>query len=296
MLDCDTLFDPAPPPTHHPIIKSIGGKWYWRSKLIPLLPPIASHLGIRQIVSPFLGGGSLELTLAYFGVRVFGGDLFRPLVCAWNLLLTNPASAAQALADYGLNASPPVDRLRAAKRDLTDALEAGLPDEEIGRRFLCVNLSTYNGILTGGPRPSGGDYFFEPTFLRRVEEFSAPNFAPVRECDYAALLDEHGDKFAYCDPPYLLDDPTLYGPKGDLHRDFDHEQFAAIALAHPGGCLISYNDSPQVRELFTHPRATIHEVEGIVKGRRMNHEDDEDGTGPSVNPWITELAIRVRAP
>ena len=40
---------------------------------------------IRQLVSPFFGGGSLELALQhkYPHLRVFGNDLNLPLVCFW---------------------------------------------------------------------------------------------------------------------------------------------------------------------------------------------------------------------
>ena len=41
-----------------------------------------------EICSPFLGGASFELALAEKGIRVYGYDLFRPLVWFWHSLLS----------------------------------------------------------------------------------------------------------------------------------------------------------------------------------------------------------------
>ena len=46
---------------------------------------------VQMMWSPFLGGGSVELACAARGIRVFGSDLFEPLVNFWNHLLDDAA-------------------------------------------------------------------------------------------------------------------------------------------------------------------------------------------------------------
>jgi len=52
------------------------------------------------LVSPFLGGGSLEIAVAHLGVRVLGFDIFDPLVVFWQELLTNPTQLADKVQEY----------------------------------------------------------------------------------------------------------------------------------------------------------------------------------------------------
>ena len=53
-----------------------------------------------QLCSPFFGGGSLELACAQSGIRVYGYDIFGPLVDFWKLLLTNPKKLADNVEKY----------------------------------------------------------------------------------------------------------------------------------------------------------------------------------------------------
>ena len=45
---------------------------------------------LTHMVSPFFGGGSIELYMAANGTTVYGSDIFYPLVAFWCEALTNP--------------------------------------------------------------------------------------------------------------------------------------------------------------------------------------------------------------
>src|SRR5215470_7064205 len=49
---------------------------------------------IDNMVSPFFGGGSVELFIASKGIKVFGYDIFSPLVEFWQCLLSQPDDLA----------------------------------------------------------------------------------------------------------------------------------------------------------------------------------------------------------
>ncbi|VTT97607.1 modification methylase : D12 class N6 adenine-specific DNA methyltransferase OS=Caldicellulosiruptor hydrothermalis (strain DSM 18901 / VKM B-2411 / 108) GN=Calhy_0409 PE=4 SV=1: MethyltransfD12 [Gemmataceae bacterium] len=73
--------------------------------------------------------------------------------------------------------------------------------------------------------------------------------------DFAPLLDEPGsDVWAYCDPPYLVNDALP--PSCRLYRhaftEADHRRFAAAAGASPHRVAVSYGDDPAgfARSLF----------------------------------------------
>jgi DNA adenine methylase len=64
-------------------IRYAGGK----SRAIKIISPYLDNE--TKIVSPFMGGGSLEVNWASKGIEVIGYDLFDVLVNFWNVLLNN---------------------------------------------------------------------------------------------------------------------------------------------------------------------------------------------------------------
>jgi DNA adenine methylase len=75
----------------------------------------------------------------------------------------------------------------------------------------------------------------------------------VTQGDYERLLQAPGENvFIFLDPPYWSATASkLYGVKGDLHTSFDHERFAENMRRCPHRWLITYDDSPKIRELFS---------------------------------------------
>ena len=75
----------------------------------------------------------------------------------------------------------------------------------------------------------------------------------IRHGDYESLLHGEGDKiFIFLDPPYWkATQSRLYGVNGELHTSFDHERFAENMRRCPHKWLITYDDSPVIRDLFS---------------------------------------------
>ena len=72
-------------------IRYAGGK----SKAIKIITPFVTD--VDKIVSPFIGGGSLEVYWASLGKEVIGYDLFDVLVNFWNVLLNNKTELVEKL-------------------------------------------------------------------------------------------------------------------------------------------------------------------------------------------------------
>ena len=75
----------------------------------------------------------------------------------------------------------------------------------------------------------------------------------ITNFDYEAVIHAPGDRvFIFLDPPYWSAKKSkLYGKKGDLHIAFDHERFADNMKKCSHQWLITYDDSPKIRELFS---------------------------------------------
>ena len=74
----------------------------------------------------------------------------------------------------------------------------------------------------------------------------------ITNLDYQKVIEQDGENvFIFLDPPYYsATKSALYGKKGQLHKTFDHERFAETLKKTQHNWLITYDDSPYIRELF----------------------------------------------
>ncbi len=195
--------------------------------------------GLKELLSPFLGGGSIELEAAAKGTKVYGYDTFAPLAEFWQCLLKQPGALADKVATYYPLAKEAFYELQAHQTQFKTKLERAAV-------YYVLNRSSFSGAtLSGGMSP--GHPRFTETAIERLRTFYNPNIR-IKKADFKQSLTEHPSMFAYIDPPYLIRS-TLYGKKGDAHRGFDHEGLAAI-LRKRDHWILSYNDCEEIRALY----------------------------------------------
>jgi DNA adenine methylase len=71
----------------------------------------------------------------------------------------------------------------------------------------------------------------------------------ITNLSYEELLTDDKDIFLYLDPPYDIKD-NLYGKSGNMHKRFDHDDFAKQCDHHTSPMLISYNSDQIVKDRF----------------------------------------------
>jgi DNA adenine methylase len=212
-----------------------GGKSRAIKHILPLIPAVT-----RTLLSPFIGGGSVELAAAACGVTVRGYDIFAPLVNFWQTALTDPeALAALVEREHPL----PRERFYELQRDLRQGCP---PGSAAAALFFILNRASVSGsTLSGGT--SEGDRF-TPSAIRRLRDFACPNLT-VGHARFEDSLAAHPDDCVYADPPYVIPS-NLYGNRGDTHKGFDHAALAACLRERDSSWVLSYNDCPEVRALY----------------------------------------------
>jgi DNA adenine methylase len=216
------------------LLRYPGGKSRAVSYIIPLIPK-----DTKEVVAPFFGGGSIELALASKGIKVFGYDVFSQLVCFWNEVIKNPTRLKKNVATY-----------YPLSKDDFYKLQKRLPKEtdtaQIAAIFYVLNRSSFSGsTLSGGMSP--GHPRFTQTSIDRISSFKIKNLK-IACLDFKESIAKHPDALLYLDPPYLIKG-TLYGIKGNTHKDFDHQGLSEI-LKNRDNWILSYNDCPEIRELY----------------------------------------------
>jgi DNA adenine methylase len=212
-----------------------GGKTRAAKEILNHIPSHVTHL-----VSPFLGGGSVELKAAERGMKVYGYDSFKPLVAFWQELIRDPLRLARAVESHlGLTKEGFYD-LQKEHRDELSFEEAV--------RFFVLNRSSFSGLtLSGGCSNPGGR--FTKSSVDRLLTCNTDGLL-VTCADFNDTLDLHPDEFLYLDPPYLISD-FIYGNKGNTHKGFDHAGLCQRLKARKGWVL-SYNNHPEILHAYRH--------------------------------------------
>ena len=194
---------------------------------------------LDELLSPFFGGGSIELTIAAKGTKVFGYDIFSPLVEFWQCLTEQPNELADEVEKFYPLQKDKFYELQKTQTNFTTKLERAAV-------YYVLNRSSFSGAtLSGGMSPDHPR--FTITSIERLRQHYNPNIQ-IEEADFETSLKKHPDTFTYLDPPYLIKS-FLYGKKGNAHKDFDHENLAGI-LRDRKQWILSYNDCEEIRDLY----------------------------------------------
>jgi len=211
-----------------------GGKTRAIDSIFSLIPENTKEMG-----SPFFGGGSVEITCANNGIKVYGYDVFSPLVEFWQCLLSDPIRLSETIKKYY-----PLPKVKFYKLQQTQRNHKS--KYERAAIFYVLNRSSFSGsTLSGGMSP--GHPRFNESSIERIRNFKIENMH-IKELDFKESIHKHPKALLYLDPPYLTKN-TLYGKNGDAHKNFDHIGLAKI-LKNREKWILSYNDSPEIHELY----------------------------------------------
>jgi len=222
-----------------------GGKSRAISQILPLVPDYEEY---RE---PMVGGGSVFLALRqrFPNRRYWINDLNYELFCFWKVT----QECADKLADA-------LHKLRAETQDgkslfyrLLDRYGQG--DEfERAVRFFALNRITFSGTVdSGGYSEQAFRGRFTATAIERIRPLQRIlHRVRITHGDYEPVLREAGEGvFLFLDPPYYsATESRLYGKRGELHLNFDHHRLAQVLSEIPHRWLLTYDDSPFIRQLY----------------------------------------------
>ncbi len=231
-------------------LRYAGGKSWAVGYVIERLPE-----DIERLVSPFFGGGSIEIAVAKeLGIKVIGFEIFDILVNYWKVQIENPYELYEEL----IKLKP--------KREIYNWVKEILKRHWKGEiKLASLQLAAYyyfNHNLSYGPGFLGwmsSVYANEKIYnrlLERVKNFDVRNIV-VDWGSFEEVIPQFRNDFLYCDPPYYLGkDSTLFRglyPQRNFpvhHNNFNHELLKELLLNHKGGFILSYNDSPTIRRWY----------------------------------------------
>ena len=251
-------------------IRYAGGKsraYDFISSYIPFWPRP------KRIISPFMGGGSLEVKWAHeMGIQVEAFDVFDVLTNYWQHQIHHPKRLYDILKgleptkeqydeikDILLHWDKVQNMFKDWKTDYYDRKSEPL-DDELGAAYYWFNHN-----LSYGPMFLG---WFSSIYLKkeslyensieRVRDFNCPNLS-VKQSSFDKVIPNYKKDFIYADPPYYMEkseDNKMFKaiyPNSNFalhHIHFDHELLRDQLHSHEGKFLLSYNDCEWVRENY----------------------------------------------
>lgn len=220
-----------------------GGK----SKALSLLLPEIGDC--KEFREPFVGGASVSLEVAERSPRplIWINDLNEDLIAFWRELQVYPEQLIETVSNS-------LTEFSNEGRDLYEGLKDFRSpfDEDLAVRFFILNRITFSGLLEcGGYSQEAFEKRFTQSSIDRLKAVNLDGFK-ITHGDYEPVVTAPGeDVVIFLDPPYAGNEKSkLYGKKGDLHKGFDHERLARVLKSCPHRWLMTYDDCPQVRELY----------------------------------------------
>ena len=226
-----------------------GGKSRALKKLNHFLPDLNNYTEWRE---PFLGGGSMsiEVTKRYPHIKVWVNDLYYPVYNFWKQLQVKGDLLSKCLAAIKDKYHEP----ESAKSLFLNSKEKLGTDGDAFKdavRFYIINKCSFSGLSESSSFSKQAS--ISNFSMRSIEKL--PDYKEIiknwkiTNKSYEELLSNADNVFTYLDPPYEIK-TNLYGKKGSIHKLFDHDAFAENCSQYKGYQLISYNDSPLIKERF----------------------------------------------
>lgn len=231
-------------------LRYAGGKTLAVGHIVNLLPN-----KIGRVVSPFLGGASVEIALAKeLGLEVIGYDIFDILVNYWHHQITKPKEL-----------SAEISKFKPTKEEYNKVREIMKKHWKGTKKLEGLDLAAvyyFNHNYSYGPHFLGSQssVYLQPerhkTTIEKVKNFDVKSLKVFCE-SFEKVIPKHKSDFLYCDPPYYLDGDSkmfigMYPHRNFPihHKGFNHELLRDLLKKHKGGFILSYNDCSTIREWY----------------------------------------------
>lgn len=232
-------------------LRYAGGKSLAVGLIIDLFPD-----NVKRLVSPFLGGGSVEIACAVeLGLPVIAYDIFDLLMNYWKIQLEKPQELYKRL----VKLNPTREEFKGVKNILKlhwDGKKRIRSKYELASLYYFNHNTSYGPHFLGWPSSVYLQKIRYQKMIEKVRDFRAKNMK-VEVASFEKIMGKHKNDFLYCDPPYYLDgdSKTFIGmyPHRNFpihHVGFKHEKLRDLLMEHKGGFVLSYNNCSTIKKWY----------------------------------------------
>lgn len=248
-----------------------------------LLPSIMIYLdiilnGASNFSDAFVGGGSvlLEVAAKYPKINLFANDKDRWVYCFWKVVADTDRTKLDQLLQL-METKPTIQLFNELRKPFDET-------DEVACAYHCIffNRTTFSGIARSGPiggQEQKSKYTVDCRYnykklkakIEKCHELLAGRTTVDNKDILVYSFLRHYNEPVYLDPPYYVKGDMLYTEK---MSEFDHEKMASVLKDRPNWVL-SYDDCPEIRQLYTGKNITLLPVRYCIDGEK----DDWKQTG-----------------
>lgn len=248
-------------------IRYAGGKTRAIKHIVPYFPK-----DLKNVISPFMGGGSLEVYLTNLDINVHGFDIFKPLVTFWDEMINNNQNLVEFLKtieptdvnykevkDKLINWEYTQEMLKDWKTNFyVRENPITLTPVEIASYYYFNHNTSYGPGYLGWPSSVYLNQTKWDKMIDSISKFDGSRLQ-VSQSDFSNVISSHQNEFIYLDPPYFMGKDgdnkmhaAIYPMKNiPVHHDgFDHELLRDLLHSHKGKFIMSYNNCETIREYY----------------------------------------------
>ena len=219
------------------LINWVGGKRLLRKTIAPLIPK-----DIKSYIEPFGGGGWVLFYKNRWADLEIYNDLDGRLVNLFRIVKYHP------------NAFKEEYKYLLGSRDMFFQFLNGtfITDIQKAVQFYFIITRSFGGKGSSFgtvKKSSGGASKSQKNVLDKIDAIHERlDKVMIENRDFETLIKQYDfeDAFFYCDPPYSQG----CGYDVTSTKDFDHERLREVLGNIKGRFLLSYDDSPKIRELY----------------------------------------------
>lgn len=251
------------------LINWVGGKRLLRKTIAPLIPK-----DIKSYIEPFGGGGWVLFYKDRWADLEIYNDLDGRLVNLFRIVKYHPNALKEEL------------KYLLGSREMFFQFLNGtfITDIQKAVQFLFLITRSFGGrgdTFGTVKKSCGGASKSQRNILTKIDAIHERlDKVMIENRDFEKLIKQYDfeDAFFYCDPPYT----SGCGYEVTSTTDFDHERLRDVLKVIKGRFLLSYDDSPKVRELYKGYE--------MIEVERQNGINNREGTNRA-NKVYKELLI-----
>jgi len=206
----------------------------------------------QELREPFFGGGSFSFYCVQKSpyAQYYASDINYDLHCFWKELQSNKDELIKEI----LRVKKEYVKGKELFQELVVNRRQSLSDFQRAVDFFVLNRITFSGVVdSGGYSEQAFEKRFTLSSIERLEHaYNIVKHIKFSSQNYTDLLCRDGENvFIFLDPPYYSSTQSrLYGKKGYLHIDFNHEVFLENLKQCKHKWLMTYDNSEYIRALF----------------------------------------------
>ena len=215
---------------------------------------------ISEYREPFIGGGSIAIDITKLNpdILVWINDLYVPLYNFWVQLRDRGEELSERVREEKQNTldEGEPDKVTSKAKNLFNKYKEEIDtydDFEKAVAFFVMNKCSFSGLTENSTfSQTASNSNFSLVGADKLREFSKLiQHWKITNLDYSEVMNADGsdDTFVFLDPPYDIKD-FLYGKNREMHRSFDHDQFAEEVYKCPYKFMITYNLNDRLCELY----------------------------------------------